>query len=72
MQVKDIQDEPILSIIDRIRAEKNRCSFTDDFDALAIPRKLMLAKMANMIRRKLITGCTCGCRGDFEREPIVK
>lgn len=31
-----------------------------------IPPKLGLAKAGMMIRRGLITGCTCGCRGDFE------
>lgn len=28
--------------------------------------KLALAKMAMLIRRGLVDGCTCGCRGDFE------
>lgn len=30
-----------------------------------IPQKLMLAKMASLIRRGLIDGCPCGCRGDY-------
>ncbi len=30
------------------------------------PRKLRIAKMVMLERRGLITGCTCGCRGDFE------
>jgi len=28
--------------------------------------KLVRAKMGMLIRRGLVTGCTCGCRGDFE------
>ncbi len=30
------------------------------------PEKLQLAKMRQMIRRGIVTGCPCGCRGDFE------
>lgn len=30
------------------------------------PAKLARAKMAMLIRRGLVSGCTCGCRGDFE------
>lgn len=30
------------------------------------PPKLALAKMKVLIRRKLVSGCPCGCRGDFE------
>jgi len=28
--------------------------------------KLILAKMGKLIAKGLITGCTCGCRGDFQ------
>ena len=31
--------------------------------------RLILAKMASLIRRGLVDGCTCGCRGDFEITP---
>jgi hypothetical protein len=30
------------------------------------PRKVALAKMRSLHRRKLVGGCSCGCRGDFE------
>jgi hypothetical protein len=30
------------------------------------PPKLILAKMRQMKRAKLVSGCCCGCRGDFE------
>lgn len=30
------------------------------------PERLVLAKMCMLIRRGLVDGCTCGCRGDFE------
>lgn len=28
--------------------------------------KLVLAKMRSLVRRGLVDGCTCGCRGDWE------
>lgn len=30
------------------------------------PEKLGLAKMRMLMRRGLVDGCPCGCRGDFE------
>jgi hypothetical protein len=30
------------------------------------PHKVVVAKLAKLIRRGLIDGCACGCRGDFE------
>lgn len=29
------------------------------------PEKLGLAKMKSMVRKGLVDGCACGCRGDF-------
>jgi hypothetical protein len=29
------------------------------------PPKLQLAKMRMLIRRGIVQGCPCGCRGDF-------
>lgn len=31
-----------------------------------VPYKVGLAAMANLIKRGLVSGCACGCRGDFE------
>jgi hypothetical protein len=28
--------------------------------------KLVLAKMRSLIKKGLVSGCACGCRGDFE------
>jgi hypothetical protein len=30
------------------------------------PPKVVLAKIRSMIRRRIIKGCGCGCRGDLE------
>ena len=31
-----------------------------------IPEKLVLSKARSLIKRELMEGCDCGCRGDFE------
>lgn len=35
-------------------------------EVAALNEKQRLAVMNRLIRRKLVDGCTCGCRGDFE------
>lgn len=37
-----------------------------DGESVSVPEKVIMAKARKMIRRKLLTGCWCGCRGDFE------
>jgi len=71
MQCKDIQDKPILKFLQNMgRACTHGSShFTPTVqDAMpdGTPRKLQLAKMRMLLKRGLIEGCTCGCRGDFE------
>ena len=73
MKCKDIPDRPILTFIDSVK-DKPCSAFgikiakdTSVFNAMPIgthPR-LALAKMNMLIRRGLIDGCACGCRGDF-------
>jgi len=31
----------------------------------AFPEKVLRAKLSSMMRRKLVDGCDCGCRGDW-------
>ena len=42
----------------------------DESPALEVPtdtpEKVALAKMRSLIKRGLVDGCPCGCRGDFE------
>jgi hypothetical protein len=71
MQCKDIPDEPILSFLLKHRGQWcNWCFENEKNVSLAMPKdtppKLKLAKMKNLIRRGLVSGCDCGCRGDFE------
>ncbi len=67
-QAKDYPDEPILAFISERKwttwFPENENSVTKVFPP-GTPRKVVLAKMRSMIRRGLIDGCACGCRGDF-------
>lgn len=61
-QCKDINEALIIRLItmDRLTHTSRIQEHTQ------IPNKLLLAKLRKMIQKKLITGCACGCRGDFE------
>ena len=69
---KDIPDKPILEFL--LNNKGNWCNwhFEDEKDVRnAMPtnlasEKLILAKMKQLIKRGLVDGCACGCRGDFE------
>ena len=77
MQCKDIPDMPILRFLDQCRdGDSPRWATWGDGhgvmptvqDAMppGTPEKLQLAKMSRLMRRGLVVGCDCGCRGDFE------
>jgi hypothetical protein len=73
-QCKNIPDLPILQFL----AQQDRwATWFDHTDGdhlpsvqLAmpewVPTKLRRAKMNQLIRRGLVEGCPCGCRGDYE------
>ena len=75
MQCKDIPDEPILQFLAGWSPVCTTWFWSDDYkppnsvvNAMPpeTPAKLALAKMGSMIRKGIVTGCPCGCRGDFE------
>lgn len=71
MKCKDIPDEPVLRFLAKRPGEWHNWCFGNDKDVHqampeGTPEKLVLAKMRTLIRRKLVKGCDCGCRGDFE------
>lgn len=71
LQCKDIPDRPILEFlaVDRgMWCNWNRGNELDVHQAMpaGIPDNLCIAKMRMMIRRGVVDGCGCGCRGDFE------
>jgi hypothetical protein len=77
-QAKDISDFAFFNALDaectRKRLELDTPSpwvFTWELERspwlAGLPLKVIVAKAASLIRRGLLDGCTCGCRGDFER-----
>ena len=76
MQAKDVPELPILQFLrDMPEWAANRFSKTlggepntnSILHAMpeGVPEKVVLAKMDSLIRRGLVDGCACGCRGDF-------
>lgn len=73
MQCKDIPDRPILEFLAEHTHEFKWATHGKGYsmptvqDAMPadVPVKLQMAKMEMLIRRGLVDGCTCGCRGDY-------
>lgn len=75
MQCKDIPDEPILKFLAGPYEGWSAPGWATLFEGYPnsvqqampanVPPKLARAKMGQMIRKGLIDGCACGCRGDF-------
>lgn len=70
VQAKDISDADVLDALAATRGRHGvpRWSTLQDVQAhlAAYPRKVVHAKLRSMLRRHVISGCGCGCRGDFE------
>lgn len=68
MQAKNIDDDEFLALIATIQRRKGMWANTWDIEAERPdwPRKVYLAKAEKLIKRGRLSGCTCGCRGDFE------
>lgn len=75
MQCKDIPDRPILEFLDNLSPRwavwyEEGKFWKDQSVQSAMPKntpeKLVVAKMRQMIHRKVVDGCPCGCRGDYE------
>jgi hypothetical protein len=77
IQAKHVNKLPILQFLKDLNG-KWACIFQPDDKCpmfensvwnvipMDIPYKVGLAAMANLMKRGYVTGCTCGCRGDFE------
>lgn len=78
VQAKHIPDQPILDFLETHSSSVPACIFDMQGEELfpndvqramppGTPYKVALAKMRSLCKRKLVNGCTCGCRGDFVR-----
>ena len=72
MQCKDIPTRPILEFLLQHKGHWCNWYFGDERDVRQVMpehiphEKLIIAKMRSLMRRGLVEGCGCGCRGDFE------
>lgn len=69
LQCKDIPDAPILAVIARQQHKSGGvwlCAWYLEPYYSDFPDKLFRAKMGSLIKRGLVQGCACGCRGDYE------
>jgi len=70
VQAKDISDAEALGAIASARGRHgvDRWACTWDIQEVlcAYPPKVVLAKLCSLKRRRLVDGCPCGCRGDWE------
>lgn len=64
MKAADIEDAAVLDAI-RKHMRPIGASRWDVYPEFAFPEKIVRAKVDKMIRRGILTGCCCGCRGDF-------
>ncbi|UTC28146.1 hypothetical protein GURKE_01150 [Brevundimonas phage vB_BpoS-Gurke] len=78
LQAKDFPDRPLVEFIASLNGRWGTWCWSDSVDPTFwdhsvaplfpedTPDKLIRAKMAGLIRRGVIDGCPCGCRGDYE------
>ena len=69
MKASDITDEVLLAAIEAVRGKfvPSSSSRWDIEEALPqFPAKVVRAKLRSAVKRQVIYGCACGCRGDFE------
>jgi hypothetical protein len=68
MKASDVADSVFLGVVEDVRRHDRRWTLCWDLEAAlpGIPPKVLRAKARALIRRGLLTGCTCGCRGDYE------
>src|SRR5690242_601315 len=80
MQAKDIPDSVFIEAVqvcsvrqaaawDAPNAWCHRWDVEEELTArlgVEVPWKVVLAKAAKLIKRGVMDGCSCGCRGDFD------
>ena len=65
-KASDISDRQMLQSVKRHTSNIGAKLLEIESDFPEVPPKVIRAKLHNLLRRGFITGCCCGCRGDFE------
>jgi hypothetical protein len=79
MQAKDIPEAPIVQFLSELAEGKHGdmhwgCDFAGYPNSVQnvmppdTPEKVARAKMRAMIKKGIVSGCACGCRGDYRLE----
>jgi hypothetical protein len=75
VQAKDITDAVMLEALARCRGRNGVPTWSSLWDTQRelpdVPLRVVLAKLRSMVKRNLISGCCCGCRGDFELRKVA-
>lgn len=72
MQCKDIPDQPIIDFFYSLNGAWGTWFNIDSPNTVVkvfppnTPDKLVRSKMKSLDKKGFITGCHCGCRGDYE------
>ena len=79
-QAKDLPEAALLAALDRVQGKMQRedeywASLPRNKvwgnlwmlleELPEFPHKVVLAKLKHLVQRRVLDGCTCGCRGDF-------
>lgn len=67
MKAADLSDQAVLDAVDAGSKRLDGYATLMDLAPFfpGVPEKVLLTKLRRLINRKLLRGCTCGCRGDF-------
>lgn len=68
IQAKNVPTEKVLDVIGTLQKIKGGWAYRSEVEEYfpGVPSKVLLAKLRSLIKSKAITGCACGCRGDFD------
>lgn len=64
MQTKDIDKSVVLNYL-KVKGEKWTLMSEIESLYVGVPKKLIGSTMKSLVKRGLVDGCCCGCRGDF-------
>ena len=67
-KASDLDEAAVLQAVERSCEERGFWTNTWEVSAAFpdAPFKVVAAKLSRLLHRKLVTGCDCGCRGDWE------
>lgn len=65
-QAKDISDPTILELVSKLHRNLGASLWDVQLAIPEFPPKVVQAKLRSLVKRGLLKGCACGCRGDFQ------